>query len=82
MILTALPLILSVVLRAAGSAFSITVTAKDVYGNIVTGYVGTPSLTYSAGTISPGNMSAFVSGIGTTSVTVDSYRFRCYYHCY
>ena len=58
--------------QSVGSAFSITVTAKDVYGNIITGYVGKPSLTYSDGTISPDNMSAFVSGVGTASVTVDA----------
>ena len=56
--------------QTSGSAFDITVTAKDVYGNTVTSYGGTPSLTYSAGSISPGSMNAFVSGIGSTSVTV------------
>jgi hypothetical protein len=56
--------------QTAGSAFSITVTAKDVYGNTVTSYSGTPSLTYSAGSISPVAMNAFVSGVGSTSVTV------------
>ena len=56
--------------QTAGSAFSITVTAKDAYGNTVTGYTGTPSLTYSAGSISPTAMNAFVSGVGSTSVTV------------
>src|SRR5450756_3214938 len=55
--------------QTAGSAFSITVTAKDVYGNNVTGYIGTPSLTYSAGSISPGTMNAFVNGVGSTLVT-------------
>ena len=55
--------------QTAGSAFSITVTAKDVYGNNVTGYIGTPSLTYSAGSISPGIMNAFVNGVGSTLVT-------------
>ena len=56
--------------QTAGSGFSITVTAKDVYGNIVTGYVGRPSLTVSAGSISPSTMNAFVNGVGSTSVTV------------
>jgi hypothetical protein len=55
--------------QTVGSAFSITVTAKDVYENTVTGYTGTPSLTYSAGSISPGTMNAFVNGVGSTSVT-------------
>ncbi len=56
--------------QTAGSAFSITVTAKDVYENAVTNYVGSPSLTYSAGSISPGIIDAFVNGVGSASVTV------------
>jgi protein-tyrosine-phosphatase len=54
----------------AGSAFTLTVTAKDAYGNTVTSYTGTPSLTVSAGSISPATMNAFVNGVGSTSVTV------------
>jgi hypothetical protein len=54
----------------AGTAFTLTVTAKDAYGNTVTSYTGTPSLTYSAGSISPSAMNAFVNGVGSTSVTV------------
>ena len=46
------------------------VTAEDVYGNTVTGYTGTPSLTYSAGSISPGAMNALVNGVGSTTVAV------------
>ena len=60
----------SVGTQTAGTSFSITITAKDVYGNTVTGYVGTPSLTYSAGSISPNVMGAFVGGVGSASVTV------------
>ncbi len=56
--------------QIAGSAFNITVTAKDVYGNNVIGYVGMPFLTISAGSISPSTMDAFVSGLGSTLVTV------------
>jgi hypothetical protein len=56
--------------QIAGSSFGITVTAKDVYGNRVTNYAGTPSLTYSAGSVSPLTMNAFVNGVGSTSVTV------------
>ncbi|HLN89380.1 MAG TPA: PKD domain-containing protein, partial [Candidatus Binatia bacterium] len=58
--------------QTAGSAFSITVTAKDAYGNNVIGYVGTPTLTYSTGSISPSIMSAFINGVGSTSITVDN----------
>jgi hypothetical protein len=56
--------------QTAGSAFIITVTAQDVYGNTVTSYVGPPSLTYSAGSISPTTIDAFINGVGSTSVTV------------
>jgi len=50
--------------------FSVTVTAEDAYGNTVTGYAGTPSLTYSAGSISPDVMNPFVNGVGSTTVKV------------
>ena len=43
----------SVANQTAGTAFSITVTAVDAYGNTVTGYSGTPTLTVSTGTITP-----------------------------
>ena len=56
--------------QTSGSAFSITVTAKDVYGNVVTGYIGGPSLTVSSGSISPSTMATFVNGVGSTSVSV------------
>jgi hypothetical protein len=56
--------------QTAGSGFSITVTANDVYDNTVTSYVGTPSLTVSTGSISPSTMNAFVNGVGSTTVTV------------
>jgi hypothetical protein len=55
--------------QTAGSAFSITVTAKDASNNAVTDYSGTPSLSCS-GLISPTNMTAFFSGVGSTSVTI------------
>ena len=53
-----------------GYDIGVTVTAEDAYGNTVTGYTGTPSLTYSAGSISPGAMNAFVNGVEITTVTV------------
>ena len=56
--------------QTAGSAFNITVTAIDAYGNTATGYTGSPSLTVSAGSISPTTMNAFVGGVGSTSVTL------------
>ena len=60
----------SVSSQTAGTSFSITVTAKDAFGNTAVGYVGTPSLSYSAGSISPTVMPAFVAGVGTVSVSV------------
>ena len=68
--------------QTAGAAFSITVTAKDAYNNTVTGYTGTPSLSYSAGSISPGAMNAFVGGVGSTSGRCDCRWFRRYYYGY
>jgi cell division septation protein DedD len=56
--------------QTSGNAFSITVTAKDTYNNTFTNYTGTPSLTYSAGPINPIAINTFISGVGTTSVTV------------
>ena len=58
--------------QITGSAFSITVIAKDASNNTVTGYTGRPFLTYSAGSISPINMDPFVSGVGSTSVIVSA----------
>jgi hypothetical protein len=58
--------------QGAGSAFSVTVMARDKYENNVTDYIGTPSLTVSAGSISPGIMNAFVNGVGSTLVTVNT----------
>jgi hypothetical protein len=56
--------------QTAGSAFSITVTAKTASDTTVTAYTGTPSLSYSAGSITPSTMNAFVNGVGSISVTV------------
>ena len=56
--------------QTVNSAFNITITAEDAANNTVAGYTGTPSLTYSVGSISPTTMNAFDSGIGTTSVTL------------
>jgi len=58
--------------QTAGTAFSITITAQDTYGNTVTSYTGNPTLTCSAGTgtISPTSSGNFVSGTKTVSVTI------------
>ena len=58
--------------QIAGSSFSITVIAKDIYNNTITSYNGSPSLTCSSGDINPGAIDAFFNGVGSTSVTVAS----------
>jgi hypothetical protein len=54
----------------AGTAFSITITAQDQYGNAFTGFNGTVTLTDSSGTITPTTSPTFVNGVCTMSVTV------------
>ena len=56
--------------QTSGSAFGITITAKDSNGNTVTSYTGTLSLSVSSGTVSPTVTGAFSSGVWTGSVTV------------
>ncbi|MGA2682463.1 MAG: hypothetical protein ABSF44_11775 [Candidatus Bathyarchaeia archaeon] len=56
--------------QMAGSAFSVTISAEDAFGNTVTSYIGTPTLTCSAGSISSSTMNAFSGGVGTALVTV------------
>jgi hypothetical protein len=57
--------------QIAGTPFTITITAEDASGNTVTSYSGTPTLTYSAGSISPSSATGgFINGVWTGSVTV------------
>lgn len=56
--------------QTAGTAFSITITAKDASGNTVTSYTGTNTLTVSSGTISPTSTTAFTAGVWTGQVTL------------
>jgi hypothetical protein len=57
--------------QTAGTSFSVTITALDSSGNTVTSYSGTPTLTYSAGSISPSSATGgFSGGVWTGSVTV------------
>jgi S-adenosylmethionine hydrolase len=56
--------------QTAGSAFSITVTAVDQYGNTVTGYAGQNTLSDLSGTISPTSTTSFSGGVWTGSVTI------------
>jgi hypothetical protein len=56
--------------QTAGAAFSITVTAKDLYGNVATGYAGTVKITSSDGqAVLPAN-AGLASGVGSFSVTL------------
>jgi hypothetical protein len=53
-------------------AFSITITAQDAYGNTVTSYTGTNTLSASAGLIDPTVTTAFSGGVWIGSVTLDT----------
>jgi hypothetical protein len=56
--------------QTAGASFSLTVTAVDAYGNTVSSYTGTNTLSVSTGTISPTSTGAFSNGVWTGMVTV------------
>jgi len=57
--------------QVIGIPFDITITAKDAYGNTVTSYTGTNTLTLiPLGTISPSSTGAFSAGVWTGSVTI------------
>ncbi len=60
----------SISTQTAGTSFSITITAKDAYGDTITNYTGTNTLTVSTGTITPTSSGAFKNGVWTGSVTV------------
>jgi hypothetical protein len=63
--------------RTAGTAFSVSVTALDPYGNTATGYSGSKTLTFSGPSNSPNNSAptypgsvTFTSGVGTPTITL------------
>jgi beta propeller repeat protein len=56
--------------QTAGTAFSITVTAKDQYDNTVTDFNNPVTLSDSTGTISPTSISGFVDGAKTQNVSL------------
>jgi hypothetical protein len=57
--------------QVAGSAFSVTITALDSQGNIVTSYGGMPTLSYSVGSVTPFSATGgFTDGVWTGDVTV------------
>jgi hypothetical protein len=56
--------------QVAGAAFSVSITAQDQYGNTVSSYIDSNTLTASAGAVSPSDTGAFVSGTKILPVTV------------
>ena len=56
----------------AGTGFTLTVTAEDAYGNIVTNYTGPAGLSASSGTIAPTTTgtSGWTSGVWSSPVTL------------
>jgi len=63
--------------QSAGAAFSETVTADDLFGNVATGYVGNPSLTWSGPSNSPNSTApvypvsvSFTAGVASGSITL------------
>jgi sugar lactone lactonase YvrE len=56
--------------QIAGSAFQVTATAADQYGNTVSTFNQAASLTDGTGTISPSQTANFINGTWTGSVTI------------
>jgi alpha-tubulin suppressor-like RCC1 family protein len=63
--------------QTAGTPFSVSLTAKDAYGNTVTGYTGPKSVVFSGPTKSPGGnvpsypgSVSFTNGVGSANVTL------------
>lgn len=56
--------------QTAGVSFSITITAKDQYGNTLTSYTGTNTLSDTTNTIAPSSTGSFTNGIWTGTVTI------------
>ena len=63
--------------QTAGTAFNVTITAIDAYGNTATGYAGAKAVTFSGPANSPNGHAptypasvTFAAGVGTASVTL------------
>jgi YVTN family beta-propeller protein len=54
------------------TAFSVTVTALDAYGNTLTDFTGTVTLSSSTGSINPSTSGNFTNGVWTGTVTLSS----------
>lgn len=57
--------------KTAGVSFTISIIAKDVYGNTVTSYTGTNAISDSTGTIIPTMTGAFVNGVWSGDVVIN-----------
>ena len=56
--------------QQAGEAFSVTLSARDAYDNLVEGFTGTVDLSASVGDVSPAASGAFTSGTWTGDLTL------------
>ena len=63
--------------QSAGTAFNVTISAHDTYGNNATGYTGTKTLSFSGPANSPNSTAptypssvSFTAGVGTASITL------------
>ena len=56
--------------QRTGVAFSVSIYAKDQFGNNATTFAGAANLTVNGGTISPTNSGNFVAGAKTVSITL------------
>ncbi len=56
--------------QVAGTSFSITLTAKDIYGNKATGFSGTVSISDGTGTLSPATSGSFTGGVRSEPVRI------------
>jgi len=56
--------------QVMGVPFTVTLSARDVAGQVLTGYHGTADLSDSTGTIAPTSTTAFVDGVWSGQVTI------------
>jgi hypothetical protein len=58
--------------KYVGAPFSVTIRARDAANNLVLGYVGTPTLSDSTGTVLPTSAGPFSGGVWSGQVTIGS----------
>jgi len=56
--------------QTAGDSFTLTITARDDFGNPVTSFNGTLNLTDATGTLAPGTWSSWSNGVAAPSMTI------------